>query len=93
MLERDKPEDFVIGTGETHSVKEFLEMAWQVAGFVLPELPNYLRQDERFMRPNEVRRLCADPFKAKEVLGWKPKVSFEQLVRRMVEHDLKLFGE
>lgn len=82
MLQQDKPEDFVIGTGETHSVREFCEVAFSHMGLNWEE---YVVQDERFMRPAEVDKLLADPSKAKEQLGWEPEVGFEELVIMMVE--------
>lgn len=88
MLQQDKPEDFVIATGETHSVSEFLEKACAVA-----EIPNWrdiVVIDEKFKRPAEVDLLVGDASKAQQKLGWKPKTSFDDLVRIMVEADLEL---
>lgn len=82
MLQQDKPDDYVVGTGETHSVREFCEVAF---GHVGLNWEDYVKQDERYMRPAEVDALLADPTKAKEKLGWEPEVSFEQLVVMMVE--------
>lgn len=87
MLQQDQPDDYVIGTGETHSVREFLNLAFQFAGLD-PE--QYVRMDPKYLRPSEVDLLLADPSKANQKLGWKPKVSFEQLVCRMVDADLEL---
>jgi GDPmannose 4,6-dehydratase len=89
MLQMDKPDDYVIATGETHSVREFVELAFKFAGLEGQE-EKYVVQDERFMRPSEVDLLIGDPNKAKNKLGWEPKVSFEDLVSRMVENDLRL---
>ena len=88
MLQQDEPDDFVVATGETHSVEEFVELAFEHAG--LGDWRSYVRQDERFMRPAEVDLLIGDPEKAKQILGWKPEVSFPELVERMVRHDLHL---
>ena len=89
MLQIDKPEDFVIGTGESHSVKEFLERAFE---YVDLNWESYVEIDPRYYRPAEVDHLQANPIKAKTVLGWKPRVSFEELVKIMVDCDLKFAG-
>lgn len=86
MLEQDTPDDFVVGTGETHSVSDFLELAFTHVGL---NWHDYVVQDEAFMRPAEVDVLLADPTKAREKLGWKPEISFEQLVTMMVEAELQ----
>jgi GDPmannose 4,6-dehydratase len=87
MLQQDTAQDFVVGTGETHSVEEFLELAFSHVGLVWKD---YVVQDEEFMRPAEVDLLIADPTKVKHVLGWEPTVSFPELVSMMVESELKL---
>ncbi|WP_420644251.1 GDP-mannose 4,6-dehydratase [Candidatus Leptofilum sp.] len=87
MLQQDKPDDFVIATGDTHSVEEFLDVAF---GYVNLDWHDYVVQDERFMRPAEVDLLVGDPSKAGEKLGWEPAVTFEQLVQMMVDSDIKL---
>jgi GDPmannose 4,6-dehydratase len=87
MLQQDTPDDFVIGTGETHSVKEFAEKAFAHAGL---DSKDFVKIDPRYFRPSEVDLLLSDPGKAKRVLGWKPKVTFEELVKRMVDNDLEL---
>jgi GDPmannose 4,6-dehydratase len=87
MLQQKEPDDYVIGTGETHSVKEFLELAFAHAGLDWRE---HVREDPRYFRPAEVDLLLADPTKAREKLGWKTKVDFRELVARMVESDLAL---
>ncbi len=88
MLQQSKPQDFVIGTGETHSVKEFVEEAFKVAGFSdWKKYVDYNTKED--LRPAEVDLLIADPKKAKKVLKWQPKTSFKQLVRIMVEADLQ----
>ena len=86
MLQEKNPSDFVIGTGEQHSVKEFLEIAFNFVGL---KYQNYVKIDEAFFRPTEVETLLADPSKSKKLLGWKPKIKFEDLVKEMVESDLK----
>jgi len=87
MLQQDEPDDFVIGTGETHSVREFLELSFGVAELDWRE---HVKIDPKYFRPAEVDVLLADPTKAREKLGWRPKVGFEELVRRMVTSDLEL---
>jgi GDPmannose 4,6-dehydratase len=87
MLQEETPDDYVIGTGETHSVREFLELAFSRAGLDWQE---HVRIDPRYFRPAEVDLLLADPTKAKEKLGWTPRVTFPELVARMVDSDLEL---
>ena len=86
MLQQDKPSDYVIGTGEQHTVEEFLNIAFKFVGL---NFKDYLKIDETFFRPAEVETLLADPTKSKKKLGWKPKINFEDLVKEMVESDLK----
>jgi GDPmannose 4,6-dehydratase len=86
MLQREQPDDFVIGTGKTHSVREFCEIAFGYAGL---NYEDYVVQDPRFYRPAEVDLLVADPSKANNQLGWKPSVNFEGLIHMMVDADLK----
>ena len=86
MLQQDEPDDYVVATGETHSVEEFLEITFAKVG--LGSWRDYVRQDPKFFRPAEVDLLIGDPTKARTKLGWKPEVSFEQLVDMMVAHDL-----
>jgi GDPmannose 4,6-dehydratase len=90
MLQQDQPDDYVISTGHTHSVRRFCEVAF---GHVGLDYQQYVTQDERFMRPAEVDLLVGDPTKAREKLGWEPETSFEELVVMMVEADLKLLRE
>lgn len=90
MLQQDIPDDFVIATGETHSVERLLEVAFEVVGL---DWKNYTVQDEKFMRPAEVDLLVGDSTKAGKKLGWEPNVSFEQLIQMMVESDLQLLKE
>ncbi|NUP10442.1 MAG: GDP-mannose 4,6-dehydratase [Polyangiaceae bacterium] len=87
MLQQPEPDDFVIGTGETHTVREFAERAFGLAGL---DYQDFVRLDPRYLRPAEVDILLADASKASRVLGWTPTVSFDGLVREMVEHDLEL---
>jgi GDPmannose 4,6-dehydratase len=85
MLQQNEPEDFVIATGRTHTVRDFVRRAFEAVDL---DWEKYVVQDERFMRPAEVDLLVGDPSKAKRLLGWEPAVSFEQLVTMMVEADL-----
>jgi GDPmannose 4,6-dehydratase len=85
MLQHDKPDNFVIGMGETHAVREFCEIAFDHVGL---DYNDYVVQDERFYRPAEVDLLISDPSKARSVLGWEPAVGFKELVTMMVDHDL-----
>jgi GDPmannose 4,6-dehydratase len=87
MLQEDEPEDYVIATGEVHSVRELVEVAFDHVG-LSPD--QYVRIDERFLRPAEVEHLVGDASKARERLGWVPKTSFEEMIRRMVDSDLEL---
>ena len=88
MLQQDAPDDYVIATGETHTIEELVELAFQEAG--IGDWRPYVRQDPKFFRPAEVDLLIGDSTKAREKLGWKPEVDFPSLVRMMVQHDLKL---
>ena len=90
MLQQDTPDDYVVSTGETHSVRRFCEIAF---GHVGLKYEDYVVLDERFMRPAEVDLLIGDPGKAREQLGWQPETTFEQLVISMVEADLKLLKD
>jgi GDPmannose 4,6-dehydratase len=85
MLQQDTPDDYVIATGETHSVRELVETAF---GYVDLDPEQYIVQDARFMRPAEVDLLIGDPGKARKQLGWEPEVGFAELVRMMVDADL-----
>jgi GDPmannose 4,6-dehydratase len=87
MLQAETPDDYVIATGETHTVREFLELAADIAGL---DVKGCVEIDPRYLRPTEVDLLLGDASKARKELGWKPKVDFEGLVRMMVEADLKL---
>lgn len=88
MLQQDQPEDFVVATGETYQVREFVRLAFEAAG--IDDWQRYVRQDPKFLRPSEVDLLVGDPSKAHAKLGWKREVSFPDLVKKMVEHDLKI---
>jgi GDPmannose 4,6-dehydratase len=90
MLQADTPDDYVIGTGHTFSVRDFCEAAFGAVGL---DWRDHVRQDERFFRPAEVDLLVADPSKAKAQLGWTPSVSFDELVRRMVEADMDRWAQ
>ena len=85
MLQQPEPKDYVVGTGETHSVRELVEIAFRHVGL---DYRQYVVSDPRYYRPAEVELLLADPSKAHRELGWRPKVSFEQLVTMMVDADL-----
>lgn len=87
MLQQEKPDDYVIATGETHSVREFLDEAF---GYLDLDWHQYVEIDPRYFRPAEVDVLLGDASKARRELGWEPKTTFKQLVRLMVDHDLKL---
>ncbi len=86
MLQQDEADDYVVATGETHSIREFLDVAFTRAG--IDDWSGYVVQDPRFFRPAEVDLLIGDPSKAREKLGWAPKVSFTELVEMMVDSDL-----
>jgi GDPmannose 4,6-dehydratase len=90
MLQRDEPDDYVVGTGSTHSVGDLVKIAF---GHLDLDPAEYIRQDPAFMRPAEVDLLIADPTKAREELGWELTVDFEQLVKLMIDADLALLGE
>jgi GDPmannose 4,6-dehydratase len=89
MLQQEQPDDYVIATGETHSVREFLELAF---GYVNLNWEDHVEFDDRYLRPAEVDLLIGDSTKAQQKLGWKPSVTFKQLVAIMVEADLQALG-
>jgi GDPmannose 4,6-dehydratase len=89
MLQQEVPDDYVIATGESHSVREFVEMAFSAAGL---NWQDHVKMDERFMRPAEVPELRGDASKARAKLGWRPETSFEELVAMMVQTDLERYG-
>jgi len=88
MLQQPEPDDYVVATGEAHSIEEFLTLAFSEVG--LDDWHNYVRQDPRFFRPAEVDLLVGDPTKAREKLGWVPEVDFTTLVKMMVANDLEI---
>jgi GDPmannose 4,6-dehydratase len=90
MLQQDTPVDYVIGTGKTHSVRDFCELAF---GCLDLDYRDYVRQDKRFLRPTEGRQLVADPRKANKYLGWAPDITFEQLVYKMIDADLAALSD
>jgi GDPmannose 4,6-dehydratase len=87
MLQQDKPDDYVIATGETHSVREFLEQAFSHVGL---DWQNYVELDPKYLRPAEVDLLIGDASKAKAVLGWQSQTTFKELVSLMVDADLEV---
>jgi GDPmannose 4,6-dehydratase len=89
MLQQETPDDYVVATGETHAISEFLDVAFS---YVNLDWHDYVEFDSRYLRPAEVELLIGDPAKAKQKLGWEPSVTFEQLVYLMVEADLKALG-
>ncbi|MEO7429456.1 MAG: GDP-mannose 4,6-dehydratase, partial [Acidimicrobiales bacterium] len=89
MLQQDTPDDFVVASGQTHSVRRFCEIAFEHVGL---HYEDHVTLNEKFMRPAEVDLLIGDPAKAKKVLGWEPTTSFEELVRMMVDADLALLS-
>lgn len=90
MLQQEKPDDFVIAAGESHSVREFLAEAFQYAGF--GDWKPYVEIDPRYFRPAEVEVLIGDAKKAKEKLGWQPKIKFKELIRIMIDADFRALG-
>jgi GDPmannose 4,6-dehydratase len=86
MLQQDEPDDYVVATGEPHSVREFFETAFAHAGL---DPGRYVKTDPKFMRPAEVDHLVGDASKARSVLGWEPRHSFRELVEIMVDADLE----
>ena len=90
MMQHDKPEDFVIATGKAHSIREFLQIAFSAVD--ITDWEKYVKQDPRFMRPAEVDVLRGDSTKAREILGWEPETSFEDMVKNMVKNDLELLS-
>jgi GDPmannose 4,6-dehydratase len=89
MLQQDEPRDYVIGTGESHSIRELCEVAFSRVGL---DWEAFVRIDERYFRPVEVERLRSDPSRANDELGWKPEVTFQELIAEMVDADLEAHG-
>ena len=87
MLQQEKPDDYVVGTGENHSVKEFVELAFKYIG--IDDWKKYVKKDPRFLRPAELHELKAKPDKARKILGWNQTTSFKDLVKMMVDADIK----
>jgi GDPmannose 4,6-dehydratase len=87
MLQQDKPDDYVIATGQTYSVQEFLDVVFDHAGL---SVERHVEQAERYLRPQEVPFLLGNASKARQVLGWKPKTTFKELAIEMYESDLEL---
>jgi len=87
MLQQEQPDDYVVGTGETHSVRELCQVAFSTLGL---DWQDYVVVDPKFYRPAEVDLLVSDPGKAKAVLGWVPKIGFEELIEMMVRADYEL---
>jgi GDPmannose 4,6-dehydratase len=89
MLQQEKPDDYVVATGEMHTVREFVELAFSLVGL---DWQDFVEIDPRYFRPTEVDELCGDATKAREVLGWQPQTTFEELVRIMIRSDLAELG-
>jgi len=87
MLQHSEPDDYVVATGETHSVRELCEVAFAQVGL---NYQDYVVQDPKLFRPAEVDLLMGNPAKAERVLGWRPKVAFQELIRMMVNADLEM---
>lgn len=90
MMQLDEPDDFVVATGETHTVREFVQTAFDYVGL---DWEKYVEIDPKYFRPNEVEILQGDASKAERTFGWRPKVKFEGLVKLMVDADIKQFTE
>ncbi|MEP7116844.1 MAG: GDP-mannose 4,6-dehydratase, partial [Acidobacteriota bacterium] len=90
MLQQERPDDYVVATGESHSVQRLVELAFRHAGL---DWKDHVKFDQRFMRPAEVDHLIGDPSKARTELGWQPEVGFEQLVGMMVDADIQRHTE
>ena len=87
MLQQDEPDDFVIATGHTHSVREMVEIAFERVGL---DYRDHVKTDETMLRPAEVDHLVGDPSKAREAFGWEPQVGFRELIEMMVDADMEL---
>ena len=90
MLQQDEPDDYVVATGEAYSVRQFLELAFSMGGM---DWKQFVQIDPRYFRPTEVDYLLGDASATREKLGWAPKVGFEELVQRMVDHDMELAAQ
>jgi GDPmannose 4,6-dehydratase len=89
ILQQEAPSDYVLGTGESHTIREFLDEAF---GYVNLDWRDYVELDPRYLRPSEVEYLLADPARAERELGWEPKIKFKELVRIMVDADVEAIG-
>ena len=89
ILQQDNPDDYVIGTGESHSVREFVSESFSYAGL---DWEKYVKIDPKYYRPTEVEYLHSDASKARTKLGWQPRVSFQELIRIMIDYDLEAEG-
>jgi GDPmannose 4,6-dehydratase len=89
ILQQDKPDDYVVGTGEQHSVREFVEQAFSYAGL---NWEKYVKTDQRYFRPTETEDLVADSTKIEKIVGWKPKIKFKDLIKIMVDADMRKVG-
>ena len=89
MLQQKNPDDFIISTGETHSVEEFLALATEFAG--MGDWQKFVEIDKSILRPTDIDELVGDSSKAQKQIGWKPKITFKELVKTMVEHDMNYF--
>ena len=90
IINHDTPDDFVVATGRTHSVRELCEV---VFGYLDMDYKDYVEQDARFMRPQELKYLRGDPTKTKETFGWKPEYTFESMMQEMVKHWQDFYGK
>jgi len=91
MLQQDEPDDYVIATGKDYTIREFLDCAFQHVG--ISDWSDYVKQDDRYMRPAEVAVLCGNSTKAKDELGWKPKTPFKEMVFKMVDNDIRILSQ
>jgi len=91
MLQQDKADDYVVSTGETRSIRDFLDASFKVIG--INDWASYVKQDPRYMRPAELHTLQGNPLKVNKILGWKPQVTFEELVKMMVDEDIKRLSQ
>ena len=90
MLQQDEPDDFVLATGVSYSIRDFLDLAFKEVG--IEDWSSYVKQDPKFYRPAEIDVLCGDSSKAKEVLGWEPTITLKEMVKIMVANDLERLG-
>ena len=91
MIQQDEPDDYVIATGKDYTIREFLDCAFQHVG--ITDWSDYVKQDDRYMRPAEVAVLCGDSTKAKDELGWKPRTPFKEMVSKMVDNDIRILSQ